>query len=326
SLNGWATSRYVWQTTDGGVNWIQRTDVAIYFSTDIYFIGHNGFIINDNQKLYKTTDNGNNWFVQINSPGLIRNFGWLSNKHGFIMGYSIVYETNDSGVTWNIVNEVTNIGLQKFHAPSNYIGYSIGSKGLIYKYIDSLLVPVELIFFKGEYLNNKVYLSWQTASELNNSGFEIQKSIDNIHWNSIGFVKGKGTTSEINNYCFQDGQIIFPHNYYRLKQIDLGGSFKYSNTMEIRLPESNKFSLYQNFPNPFNSFTEINFEIPFQTEVKIILYDITGKEIKTITNQKYEAGFHSIRTTADELSSGIYFYRMITGSGYTAVNKLIIIK
>jgi len=94
----------------------------------------------------------------------------------------------------------------------------------------------------------------------------------------------------------------------------------------VRLVQPSDFTLYQNFPNPFNPNTNITFEIPFQIEVKIILYDVTGQEIKTITNQKYEAGFHSVVLNADDLSSGVYLYRMTTLSGYTAVKKLTIIK
>ncbi|MDP3830596.1 MAG: YCF48-related protein, partial [Ignavibacteriaceae bacterium] len=150
SLNGWATSRYIWQTTDGGMSWIQRSDIASFMSSDVYFINEKGYIIsNFDQKLYKSTNNGINWDVQLSSPYFIKNFGWLSDKHGLIMGGSIVYETNDSGGTWSLVSELSNIGLQKFHAPYNYLGYSTGNLGLIYKYIDTSIVPVELISFQG---------------------------------------------------------------------------------------------------------------------------------------------------------------------------------
>ena len=325
SLNGWATSRYIWQTTDGGVNWIQRSDIPAFMSTDIYFIGQNGFIINDNQKLYKSTDNGNNWFVQINSPGLIRNFGWLSNKHGFIMGYSIVYETNDSGVTWNIANEVTNIGLQKFSAPNNQLGYSVGTRGLIYRYTDTSIVPIELTLFEGKYSNNKVFLNWQTASELNNHGFEIQKSSDCISWEEIGFVQGMGTTSEIFNYSYIDENIKDEINYYRLKQIDLNGSFNYSQSINVTTTIEG-FKLFQNFPNPFNSSTIINYQVPVRSFINISLYDIKGEKISELATDVKEKGSYKVVLGNIKLPSGIYFARLQTSTGYSAIIKLTLIK
>lgn len=325
SLNGWATSRYIWQTTDGGENWIERADIPAFFSQDVYFNDSIGFII-DFLTLYKSTDSGSSWFIQINSPYIIKNFGWMSDNHGFIMGGSVVYETTDSGGTWNLIDELNNVGLQKFHSPKNYSGYSIGSFGLIYKYVDTTLVPVELTSFFSETNNDIVLLRWSTSTETNNSGFAVLRSTDNQNWKSLGFINGNGTTTLVHHYQFADQVEISGIYYYKLKQIDYSGDFHYSNIIEVSVSSPFSFELSQNFPNPFNPTTKISFEIPIQSEVRIILYDITGQEIKTITNQKYEAGFHSVLINAGELSSGVYLYRMTTQNGYTAVKKLTIIK
>ncbi len=325
SLNGWATSRYVHQTTDGGVNWIQRTDVPIYFSYDIYFIGQNGFIINDNQKLYKSSNNGIDWIVQLNSPYYIKNFGWLSDKHGLIMGGSVVYETKDSGSAWNLVNELINVGLQKFHAPSEWVGYSVGGLGLIIKYFDSSYVPVDLIQFTGKYLADKVLLNWSTGSEENNYGFKIFKSIDMYDWKEIGFVGGEGTSTKNQNYTFIDKQISNEFQYYKLKQIDFDGSNKFSAIVSVRIPINN-FEVTQNYPNPANPTTTISYTLPQKTTVRVELFSINGERIVELLNEEKERGIYRIEIDLKNYSSGLYFYRITTNSGYTATKKLILIK
>lgn len=324
SLNGWATSFYIWQTTNGGNNWIQRTDVPIYFSDEIYFIDTAGFII-EFRKLHKSLNSGNNWFTQLNSQYIIRSFGWLNKQHGFIVGDG-VYETLDGGNTWNEILELRNVGLRKFHAPKNYIGYSTGYLGLIYKYLDTLIIPVELISFSANVQGNIITLRWLTASESNNYGFEIFKSVDLKNWKKIGFIKGQGTSTLIGKYEFIDNVENFGKYYYKLKQIDYNGTFNFSNIIEVTVASPTNFKLNQNFPNPFNPLSKISFEIPVQSNVKIVLYDMLGKEIKVLLNGNFEAGYHTLNINAIDLSSGIYFYCMTTDKGYTSTKKLTIIK
>ena len=113
---------------------------------------------------------------------------------------------------------------------------------------------------------------------------------------------------------------------YRLKQIDYNGNYKYYQTITVDINYLFNYKLYQNYPNPFNPFTKINFSLAEKTYVKIILYDVTGKEIKYIVNDTMDAGYHSVQFNSENLSSGVYLYRMTTSSGYTAVKKLIILK
>lgn len=324
SLNGWATSRYIWQTTNGGQNWIQRTDIPVFMGTDIYFINNNGYAI-QLLKLFRTSDNGQNWIEQINSQFIIRTFGWLSSNHGFIIGDAI-YESNDTGNNWYEILGLRNVGLRKFHAPRNYIGYSIGYSGLIYKYLDTMIIPVELISFAAVVQNNNIILKWATATESNNYGFEIYRSNDLTNWEKIGFVEGKGISSFISEYKFIDNVEISGKYYYKLKQIDFDGSFNFTNHIEANISVPTNFKLSQNFPNPFNPVTKIIFEVPIQSKVKIILHDILGKEIIVLINGSYDAGYHSLNLNASDLSSGIYFYCMTTDKGYTATKKLTIIK
>lgn len=334
SLNGWATSRYVWQTTDGGANWIQRTDIPIDFSTDIYFPNLNtGWIArysSVNPSLFKSTNRGSNWEPVYEVSGVLKIHLFPNPTHWLVNAvyFSVpkVYITGDSGNTWLDISDDVPSGFNNFNSVTDNLGFAIGNKGLILKYDDTTFVPVELTSFYSETNNDIVLLRWSTFTEINNYGFEVLRSTDNQNWKSLGFIDGNGTTTLSHHYQFTD-QVELPGiYYYKLKQIDYSGDFQYSNIIEVSVNIPSSFELSQNFPNPFNPATKISFKVPIQSEVKIILYDITGQEIKTITNQKYEAGFHSVVINADDLSSGVYLYRMTIQSGYTAVKKLTIIK
>lgn len=183
-------------------------------------------------------------------------------------------------------------------------------------------VPVELTSFTASVTESGVVLNWSTATEVNNRGFEIEKS-ENGNWNAIGFVEGNGTVTSTRNYTYTD--VTAPGKYsYRLKQIDFDGSFTYSNAVEAEFMPS-EFSLGQNYPNPFNPETKISFTLPVQENVTIKVFDLTGKEVKTLVNGKMEAGKHSVTLNAEGLSSGVYFYQMTAGS-FTSVKKLSVLK
>ncbi len=328
SLIGWVLSPGfggIYQSIDGGINWVRRTDIQIYDGSDIYFIDSIGFVINF-LELDKTTDSGNNWVTQINTQYVIRSFGWLSSNHGFIVGDG-VYETNDSGNTWQEILELRNIGLRKLHSPINDLGYSVGNIGLIYKYIDTTIIPIELIYFDAKLNGNYIELKWSTATELNNKGFEIERSNDKINWEMKWFMDGKGTSTEINDYFFKDN--LFENNsqklFYRLKQIDFNGSFEYSNIIEVEVGTPLGFYLSQNYPNPFNPTTKIKFDLPKDGLVSLEIYDILGRRIATVINENKTAGSYEQVFNASSLASGVYIYKLQTGD-YFSSKKLVLLK
>jgi len=200
-------------------------------------------------------------------------------------------------------------------------------------------VPVELISFTAEVYDNAVSLFWLTATETNNQGFEILRfaQIDNVGWERIGFVEGKGTTTEIQSYSFTDKPE--PGQYkYRLKQIDFDGTFAYSSEVEAEVKAPMIFSLEQNYPNPFNPSTKIKYTVPFvETHrdasqlVSLKIYDILGNEVATLVNEEqapgvYEVEFNSVGPSRDlSLPSGIYFYQLKAGS-FIETKKMILLK
>ena len=335
SLNGWATSRYIWQTTNGGTDWMQRIDIPITFSDDVYFpnldTGWIGRYSSINNSLFKTTDGGLNWIALSEVVGARKFFFFPDPVHWLTIGFSRYYITNDYGNNWIEFTEDVPAGLVSFHSPINEVGYAVGNLGLILQYDDTTYTPVELTSFNGEATNKNVVLTWSTSTETNNSGFEIErlqnyKTTKLQDWEKIGFVNGNGTTTEEQSYSFLDRNISSGVYKYRLKQIDFDGKSKYSKEIEVDVPAPALFSLEQNYPNPFNPETKISFTIPEETNVSIKLYDITGREIRVLVNEKKRPGYYTIKLKGGELSSGVYFYRLVTTSGYTAVKKLILLK
>ncbi|MCW8822630.1 MAG: T9SS type A sorting domain-containing protein, partial [Ignavibacteriaceae bacterium] len=191
-------------------------------------------------------------------------------------------------------------------------------------------VPVELSSFTAENIDNEVVLKWSTATETNNSGFEVERCQKlNVNgqndWSKISFVGGKGTTTEKTDYVFRD-KITLPGTYvYRLKQIDFDGTASYSSEIEVEAKSPKEFALYQNYPNPFNPSTTIKFALPEKTNVGLSVYNSLGQKVADVFRGELEEGYHEIEFTASNLSSGIYFYRL-ESQKFVSVKKMIIIK
>ena len=153
-------------------------------------------------------------------------------------------------------------------------------------------VPVELVSFDAKLINGAVNLSWITATETNNSGFEIQRSLDNSSFSKIAFIAGNGSTTEISKYSYVDNYSADNKVYYRLKQIDNDGSYTYSDVVEVNLSMPKEFVLSQNYPNPFNPSTSIKYQLASDGYVTLKVYDLLGREIETLVNQLETAGTH----------------------------------
>jgi len=186
------------------------------------------------------------------------------------------------------------------------------------------MIPVELTSFNAISDGKKVTLNWQTATETNNQGFEIQRSNDG-EFEKIGFVPGHGTTTEIQSYIFVDENVLAGEYSYRLKQMDYDGTTEYSNVVEVEVAQPVEYSLSQNYPNPFNPSTTIAYSIPKDGMVSLKVYDVLGKEVVTLINEVQSADTKNITFDATELSSGVYYYQLVSGE-FTSIKKLILMK
>jgi len=329
-----------------GLQISQGFRVGFYFKGDSY--NSNNIYIDDvvfdmpltpalPPTLLQAEANSNELNVTLNwNPGFTPDPSWgyaIERKIGLptdTSNYMIIGNTGPSTLTFNDSDVELN---------SNYtyrVCSIMGPGGGTYSmwgneataYVPSV-TPVELKSFTANIIDNKVSLKWQTATETNNRGFEIERSqnsnVKSQKWEKISFVNGQGTTTQPHNYSFTDNEILSGSYKYRLKQIDFDGSFKYSNEVEVALTNPTKFSLEQNYPNPFNPTTTIKYSIGSQQLAVLKVYDVLGREVATLVNEIRQPGNYEVEFNASKLSSGIYFYTLRAGD-FKQVRKMIIMK
>jgi photosystem II stability/assembly factor-like uncharacterized protein len=335
SLYGWTANLggRPYKTTNGGNNWIQQTILDIWVSRDIYFANRDTGWIVDNTSwsdVKKTVNGGLSWVTvpDISNPFEFNHF--IDPSHWMISGSPEKYITEDGGISWIDISSDVPTGFNSFNAVTNKLGFAVGGLGLVLRYDDTSFVPVELTSFNSSIDDNNVILYWQTATETNNLGFQIERQKiqngRNDDWNNIGFLNGNGTTTERQSYSFIDQSLQSGNYHYRLKQIDFDGSFEYSDIIEVEINLIAEFSLKQNYPNPFNPSTNIRWQSPVSGWQTIKLYNTLGEEVDTIVNEYLEAGSHSrMYIVNSALSSGVYFYKLTIG-GNTQVRKMILTK
>lgn len=191
-------------------------------------------------------------------------------------------------------------------------------------------IPVELTSFNYRTGNGEIILNWQTATEVNNSGFEIQRKVrvgtQIATWETVGFVRGAGTTTSVQKYSWADKEVSQIGTYfYRLKQVDYDGSFNYSDIVEVEVSKPMIFELGANYPNPFNPSTRIKYYVPEKSDVQINVYDVLGNKVDVLVNQSIDAGVHEVTFDASNFSSGTYVYEMRAGN-FTKRSKMLLIK
>ncbi|HQY53571.1 MAG TPA: YCF48-related protein [Ignavibacteria bacterium] len=245
------------------------------------------------------------------------------------------YNNSLNANTVGIQNSTGTIGIQYRRSENNTIvttpGPLFGSPlAITFGQINEVL-PVELESFTSVVYENNVTLHWSVLSEINNSGFEIERRQLNINqqsgWMKIGFEPGAGNSAHPNAYLFEDINLSAGIYDYRIKQIDFNGNFEYfelMNSVEIGIPK--KFSLSQNYPNPFNPVTKIKFSLPQDSKVNLIIFDVLGKEVNRLVNNEFKpAGFYIIDFNGSGLSSGVYYYKIEAGD-FKQVKRMVMVK
>ncbi len=215
--------------------------------------------------------------------------------------------------------DLANLGSVALRQGAN--AYSMKVDGMKVTTQWSDIIPVELTSFNAVSNGKNVNINWTTSTETNNLGFELYRN--NL---KIAFVKGKGTTTEKQNYFYNDNNLNSGKYNYQLFQIDYDGtrSLVASTETEVNVTPVD-FGLSQNYPNPFNPSTNISFSIPKATNVKITIFNAIGKEIAVLVNGNYESGTHNITWNANNIASGMYFYKMEAGN-FTSTKKMMLIR
>jgi len=323
-------------TSTGGYAGLGRINCVAFHPTDNNTI----WVGSPSGGIWKTTNGGTNWTnistglpnipvmcIVYNKSDAVRNVLFVGTDVG-------VYVKNGSNDWASYSNGLPNVVVAELEIYYNFSGDKLRAgtfgRGLWETTIESAL-PVELLSFTSKVIGNSVQLNWTTKKEVNNKGFDIDRTPEGkSDWEKIGYIEGKGNSNQNANYFFTDSKLNTGKYLYRLKQIDFNGNYKFhllSGSVTIGVPD--KFSISQNYPNPFNPTTKIDYSLPVNSTVKIILYDIVGREIKSLVNKEQQAGYYTIQIDSKDLSSGVYYYRLTAQSDKNDIiltNKMLIIK
>lgn len=282
--------------------------------------------------LLKSTDYGATWTAQPTFNGT-NMWGVHVNP---VFGDQVIAGCYSCGNTWMTKDDGSN--WMQINIPStNYQIYIIDSTRIFsaqgngfYKLESPFFIPVELTSFSADVQKDKIILNWDTATELNNQGFEVERSFDNENFETLGFVPGFGSITEARHYTFEIDEVPSQTQFYRLKQIDYDGSYEYHGSIEVEGVLPTDFVLNQNYPNPFNPSTTISFSLPFDSEVKIIIYNLMGEKIKEVNNQNFSSGTHNLDIDLSSYSSGnyLYIFEAVSSDGNTfkEVRKMTLLK
>lgn len=251
-----------------------------------------------------------------------------------VTNHAVLADTVDVNLNIKMTPGVTqgtfNIGYFTTDAALDFTDPTYYSASLNNSITVSGIVPVELASFKAAGTQNGVVLTWETASETNNLGFEIERSRDNNVFNTIGFVNGNRTTTERSIYTFLDKAVTNGKYYYRLKQIDFNGNYEYSKVLEVDFSVPAEFNLSQNYPNPFNPSTMLQFGLPVESDVTLSVYNSLGELVETLVQGRLNAGTHKVNFEVSGLSSGLYLYSIhakgSNGVEFTKTSKMFLLK
>lgn len=180
------------------------------------------------------------------------------------------------------------------------------------------VVPVTLTYFKGQVQNNDAHLAWETATEFNNAGFDVEKSTDGLHFSSIGFVKGNGSSFTQNTYSFIDKNFT-KTAYYRLNQFDFDGKTTYSSI--VSLQKEGKGNTVKIYPNPISTQSDLTIEFSEQVETSLNI-DVVDVQGRILYKKQSEKGIESLKIPVGNWARGMYFVRLTNGAK-TEISKFI---
>jgi hypothetical protein len=185
-----------------------------------------------------------------------------------------------------------------------------------------------------------VELTWKTATERENYGFEVYRSfvsaseqdrkkqtLSSLDWEEQGFIEGNGTTTEKSQYTYVDEKPLEEAGtyYYKIVQVDYDGNQTHFGPAELEYEAPKEFSLSQNYPNPFNPTTVIPYAIPEQSKVSIRVFNVLGQVVQTLYSGERQPGRYKIQFNGQALSSGVYFIHL-QAKGNVFTKKMMLVK
>ena len=275
-------------------------------------------------------NNVSQYYWTISAPGISFLNGYfnvpISTLRGINNSANLVWlkRTNPGDAWTNIGGSLTDGNLVNTTAFTSFSEFAIGTTG------DDPL-PVQLANFLAKQDKGNVFLNWETKTEIQNAGFDIERKTEkDKQFTKIGFIKGSGNSNTPTQYKYSDNTVQGGKIFYRLGQINNDGKVTYSKEIEVNVIPS-EYSLNQNYPNPFNPSTKISYKLKDKGVVKLNVYDIRGELLKVLVNETKDAGYYETEFDGKGLASGVYIYRIeVIGNGnrpiYSDIKKTVLLK
>jgi len=322
--------------------WVRRIVVDLNNKNHIYacYSGFNGNATAavPGEHIWYSSDQGSTWTdISASLPDVPVHtlvIDPINNQTLYVGTETGIFNSTDNGSTWNQYNT----GMPPYVAVDELVLQSGTSTLFAFTHgrsvwINNTPLPVELVSFAGYSIQSAVELDWNTATEINNYGFEVQRAVNNssdinsLKFETVKFIPGAGTSTQMHQYTFVDNNINNLKYAYRLKQIDIDGQTQFSKIIFVDATSAiSKYDLSQNYPNPFNPTTNIKYSVPVNNKrVLLKIYDIKGSEVSTLVNKIEPSGNYEVQFNAGKLASGVYFYRLSTGN-FTLTKKMLLLK
>jgi hypothetical protein len=288
---------------DAGVTGATLTALTMQFSGNISPI--------TNVKLWRSADNTFSAVsdLQLNSKTAASSVTFNSFSSAIATTGTYYFVTADVSATGigNVSASITNAAA--FTISGGTITTSITSAALS---SGNVTLPLQLLSFTAQTKEQSVIVNWTSAREENFSGYELERSVDGTQWNKLAFVPGNANiTSTTKQYTFTDNNTVAGHSYYRLKMVDIDGSFTYSKLLSVKI--SNETKSVQSYPNPFSQSASIAFQLPVRSFTTLKVYNAMGVEVSTLMNKQLEAGNYTVAFDGASLPAGLYMYTLKYG-------------
>jgi photosystem II stability/assembly factor-like uncharacterized protein len=326
-------SSYIFKTTNGGDNWITLYPYSwgstMIFNAIQFVNEETGYAVGRYGIGVKTTDGGNTWNRMDTTYKLELPFNslfglWFINADTGFMGdwNGYIFKTTNGGINWNYKRVSNSNTFDKIRFINDNTGYAAGknvpsNSGAIYKTTNAGNNWEKILSY-----NDQIYSMTTVGDSTIYVGGSFSYILKSTDAGKTWINQSIPVIADINDFYFINQSTGFcGTNGYILKTTN-GGS-TYIGQIGNSIPED--YKLYQNYPNPFNSSTNIKFSVKQKGFLRITLYDITGKEIKSLANQQVQAGDYIIFFNSESLPSGIYYCRMNINNQIKSI-KLILIK